>query len=42
MSEQKKKDGADQYGKTHSVSINTWSPKEEAVEAEAESPDLPF
>jgi hypothetical protein len=39
---QKKKE-ADQYGKTHSVSIDTWKPEAKKVEkVEEESKDLPF
>ena len=34
---------ADQYGKTHSVSIDTWKPEAKKVEkVEEESKDLPF
>jgi len=39
---QKKKE-ADQYGKTHSVSVDTWKPEaKKAEKVEEESKDLPF
>tara|TARA_R100000773_G_C4221040_1_gene119890 strand:+ start:4057 stop:4335 length:279 start_codon:yes stop_codon:yes gene_type:complete len=44
----KKKEGVDQYGKTHSVKINTYRPEEKAkpepakVEVEEDDDDLPF
>ena len=31
---QKKKDGADEYDKTHSVSINTWKPEPQTETAD--------
>jgi hypothetical protein len=39
-----KKDGADQYGKTHYVAIDTFKPepKKEEQPAKAEDEDLPF
>jgi len=30
---QKKREGADQYGKTHFVEVNTWKPEEKATAA---------
>jgi hypothetical protein len=35
----KKRDGADQYGKTHYVEVDTWNPE---VKPEKKVDDLPF
>ena len=40
-----KKDGADEYGKTHWVRINTWKPDEKKAapsKAKAEEEEMPF
>jgi len=44
---QKKKDGADEYGKTHFVEVNTWKPEKQAeapknTTVKEEVDDLPF
>jgi len=36
----KKKNGADEYGKTHYIEVDTWKP--EAKKVEAVKDDLPF
>ena len=39
----KKRNGADQYGKTHAVSVNTWKPEKSAEQGNEEvTDDLPF
>ena len=39
----KKRNGADEYGKTHAVSVNTWKPEgQKFEEAKDDSSDLPF
>ena len=40
---QKKKNGADQYGKTHFVEVNTWKPEAKTTTpVETADDDLPF
>ena len=40
---QKKKNGADQYGKTHFVEVNTWKPEPKTeTPVETTDDDLPF
>lgn len=39
---QKKKNGADQYGKTHFVEVNTWKPEPKTSEPVKKDDDLPF
>ena len=39
---QKKKSGADQYGKTHFVEVNTWKPEPKKSEPVKQEDDLPF
>ena len=40
---QKKKNGADQYGRTHYVEVNTWKPEPKKSEpVKKEEDDLPF
>jgi hypothetical protein len=36
----KKKDGADEYGKTHYIEVDTWKPEPKKVEPVED--DLPF
>ncbi len=38
----KKREAPDQYGKTHSVSVNTWKPDGQANNNSDDSDDLPF
>ena len=39
----RKRNGADQYGKTHAVSVNTWKPEKSAEQGNKEvTDDLPF
>tara|TARA_R100000935_G_scaffold25980_1_gene45892 strand:- start:19 stop:279 length:261 start_codon:yes stop_codon:yes gene_type:complete len=37
-----KKDGADEYGKTHYVTVDTFKPEPKKEEAKKEEADLPF
>jgi hypothetical protein len=38
----KKRNGADQYGKTHAVSVNTWKPEGQQSNKVEDENDLPF
>ena len=39
---QRKKNGADQYGKTHYVEVDTWKPEAKKSEPAKQEDDLPF
>lgn len=38
----KKRNGADDYGKTHAVSVNTWKPESRGQELDDSPSSLPF
>lgn len=37
-----KKGGADQYGKTHGISLDTWKPETNTTSQQPKQEDLPF